>query len=137
MINPNYISDPDILTRYAIFYSLQCYPAILSLVELFISPTPHDVIPCFFDHCDGEDKDKRSHVGKQESDSKGRNELTESNKQEEQVEEELKLVDEHDGNESNDVVLLIANSILFGILILAELYLSLLNTILRISGIIL
>ena len=85
--------------------------AILSGIELFISPVAIEVINCLFDHCHHKYEGKRRDISEEKTDFEKRKELTYGDDKEEHVEKELELVVEHLENEGETVVLLIVESV--------------------------
>ena len=80
---------------------------IHGVVELLVASVAIEIIPALLDHCHDQYEGERCHVGEHEADLEEGDELTEGDQQEEHVEEELELVVQHLGDESQHVVLLV------------------------------
>lgn len=76
-------------------------------VQFFVPLQPLEVIISLFEHRDGEDENQRCHIGEEQSNLQEGHELRKSNEQKEHVEEELELVVEQEGQEADEVVLLV------------------------------
>jgi hypothetical protein len=74
-------------------------------VEFLISPVSLYVVPRLLHECDNEYECEGSDIGEQEADLEGGDQLRQADQQEEQVEEELELVIQHDRDKCQDVVL--------------------------------
>jgi hypothetical protein len=77
------------------------------LVHLFVPLIPLEIVECLLHHVDAEHEHKWGDVGNQEAHSKERYQLGQGDQQEEHVEEELELIEQHDWNEGEDAVFLI------------------------------
>jgi hypothetical protein len=80
---------------------------VLRIVQIFVSAEPIEVVKSFFDHRHDQYEGKRCDVGEKEANFQEGDELTHCDQQEEQVEEEFELIEEHFRDESEDVVLLV------------------------------
>lgn len=69
------------------------------------------IVVCLLSHRDCQYKCKWGNVCENETDLESRNELRERDEEKVQVEEEFELFVEHDGEESDDVVFLIADDV--------------------------
>lgn len=84
---------------------------VLRVVHLFVAPVPLDIVITLLAHRHYQYEGQGRHVSEEETDFEEGNELTDGDDQEEQVEEELELVDQHLWNESQEVVLLIVQPV--------------------------
>lgn len=80
---------------------------VFLVVKFFVLAVSLDVVPSFFDQSNHEHKHQWRNVCKQKPNLQHRNKLGQRNKQEEQVVEELKLIEQHKWNECDHVVLLV------------------------------
>ena len=84
---------------------------ILRVVQVFVTGPSGDVVYSLFGHGDEQHKGQRRYIREQKSDLEEWNELREGDAEEEEVEEELELVDQHHRDECDDVVLLVVQPV--------------------------
>ena len=80
---------------------------IVLIVECFVLLPSCYVIHSFLDQCDQQHEGQGCYVGKKIADFQSWDELRERDKKEEQVVEELELVEQHDWDEGDQIVLVI------------------------------
>ena len=84
---------------------------ILRVVQVFVTGPSGDVVNSLFGHGDEQHKGQRRYIREQKSDLEEWNKLREGNAEEEEVEEELELIDQHYRDECDDVVLLVVQPV--------------------------
>ena len=102
------IADPDV---HGLNISDDAGVAIQALVQFrvqqFVSLAALPVFIRFLDHRNSQDKKQRRQITQEKADPKGIEELRYANNQEEEVEEVLELIKQHNWNKGDKTVLLI------------------------------
>ena len=112
LLHFDYMSDLDILGRNWLHLVVSLPDDFIrGTVQILVTGPPGDIVNCLFSHCHEQHECQRRYVCEQESDFQEGNELREGDAEEEEVEEELELVDEHHGDERDDVVFLVVQSV--------------------------
>lgn len=105
------VANFDRLTGFGAPGAIFLEKLIHRVVRVFVLAIPLNVVSCFFEKRDHKHKRKRRHVRKQKADFQWRIKLGQGYEQEKRIVEELKLVVQNVGQETQQIVLLIALSI--------------------------
>jgi hypothetical protein len=102
----DYHTGLEILT-FSGFVAISSKNLVLLLIHILVSPIPLDIVIGLLAHGDKEHKAERRQVSKQEPDPQERNQLGKSDQKEKEVEKELKFVEKHHRDETEDGIFLV------------------------------
>ena len=88
-------------------------PLVYFFVQLLVSLPPFPIFIGLFEHRDGQHEEQRCQVRDEETNSERLKELTQAHQEKEHVEEIFELVEENDGEETDDAISLVVDFVIW------------------------